>query len=337
MLFRSSGMAGNYVQLLLARVGVAAGESVSGPATMSIIGDLYPAQKRGGAIGVLTVGAALGYSLGAVLAGALNDRFGWHVAMMAVGAPGLLLALLMFLTVGEPKRGVHDRTQMHEPGMDSVWLGLKRIAAIRTAAPLLLGSIFLNFAFLAWLNWVPAFLMRVHHLKTTEMSAIFGLVAGLGGVASNLVAGLISDRLARWGTRWRMYYCCIMIACAVPPLVAALLLRDFVPSIICMTLFTLAAGGLTTVTGAATLSISPPRLRAFMAAVFGLAVTVLGAGAGPWIIGALNDALKGSYGEQAVRYSLLLAPAAFVVAGAMFFWASRTIGEDAAVIASDAG
>src|SRR6202012_649317 len=134
-------------------------------------------------------------------------------------------------------------------------------------------------------------------------------------------AGFISDRLARRGTRWRMYYCCAMVVIAIPLQLAALLVPQIGPAVVCMCVYSLAAGGLTTVTSAATLSISPANLRAFMAALFGFAVSVLGAGAGPWIIGALNDALKGTYGDQAIRYTLLMAPASLAVAGVMFFWA----------------
>jgi predicted MFS family arabinose efflux permease len=323
------GLATGYVQLLLARIGVAAGESANTPATMSFIGDLYPANKRGGAIGILTIGSALGFSLGAILAGVLNDRFGWHVAMMAVGAPGLIVALLMWLTVPEPPRGAHDGPAAHSPDAVSVWRSLKRIASIRTAVPLLGGLIFLNVSFMAWLNWLPAFLMRVHHLSTTQMSGVFGLVVGVGGVISNVFAGFISDRLARRGARWRMYYCVAMVLLSIPLIIGALLSPAIGPAIACMCLYSLGAGGLTTVTSAATLSISPANMRAFMAALFGLAVAILGAGAGPWIIGILNDALKGAFGDQAIRYTLLMAPVSLALAGAMFFWASRTIELDA--------
>jgi predicted MFS family arabinose efflux permease len=324
-----SGLATSYIQLLVARVGVAAGESANTPATMSFLGDLYPANKRGGAIGVLTIGSALGFSLGAMVAGALNDRFGWHVAMMAVGAPGLILALVMWLTVPEPQRGAHEEAPVRDLEDLPFAESLKRIAQIRTAAPMLLGLVFLNVSFMAWLNWLPAFLMRVHHLTTTQMSAVFGLAIGLGGVLSNVAAGFISDRLARRGARWRMYYCCTMVVVAIPLQLIALLTPQITSAVVCMCLYSLAAGGLSTVTSAATLSISPPNMRAFMAALFGLAVTVLGAGVGPWMVGALNDALKGALGDQAIRYTLLMAPASLALAGLMFFWASRTIEADA--------
>jgi predicted MFS family arabinose efflux permease len=322
------GLATSYVWLLLARIGVAAGESSAGPATSSMLGDLFPADKRGGPISILTIGAALGFALGAYIAGVLNDRYGWHIAMMAVAAPGLLVALLMWLTVPEPPRGAHDGERANQVEAGAMGDSLRTIAKIRTVAPLLLGMIFLNVAFLGWLNWLPAFLMRVHHLKTAQMSAIFGAVVGIGGVLGNVVAGFASDRVARRGARWRMYYCGAMIVLAVPLLAAVLIVSELKVAIACMVVFSLTAGGLTTVTGAAALAISPPRLRAFMAAVFGLAVSILGAGGGPWLIGALNDALKGRYGDGAIRYSMALIPLSLALSGLMFLWASRTIDRD---------
>jgi MFS family permease len=126
-----------------------------------------------------------------------------------------------------------------------------------------------------------------------------------------------------------MYYCVAMVLVSIPLIIGALLSPAIGPAIACMCVYSLGAGGLTTVTSAATLSISPVNMRAFMAATFGLAVAILGAGAGPWIIGLLNDALKGAFGDQAIRYTLLMAPASLAISGIMFFWASRSIEQDA--------
>ena len=322
------GLARTYAVLLVARCGVGIGMSAAGPATTSLIGDLFPENRRGGAIGVLSVGSAVGFSLGSIVAGVLNDRFGWHAAMLAVGLPGLVLAAVMWLTMPEPVRGIHDEKGRGDGAPAPVWVSLKRVAAIRTMTPLLMGTIFVNVAFLAWVIWLPAFLMRVHHLGTTEMSIVFALSIGVGGVLSNVVAGFTSDRLARRGARWRMYYCCLMIAASVPLLVGALMFRQLAPAVACMGLFSFTAGGLSTVTGAAQLSISPPNMRAFISALFTLVVTVLGAGVGPWAVGGLNDALQASFGDQAIRFTLLMAPTCLAIAGGMFFWASFRIGAD---------
>lgn len=321
------GLAGNYVQLLLARFGVALGEAGHGPAGMSMVADIFPAAKRGAAISVLTIGAALGYSAGAFIAGVLNDRFGWQGALMAVGLPGLLVAALLVLTVPEPRRGASDAHAVATPV--SILEGLRTLAAVRTFWPLMVGMIFVNIAFLGWLHWLPAFLMRIHKLSTTDMSAIFGLIVGVGGVAANIFAGVISDRLARRGARWRMYYCVAMGLVSVPLLVVGLMLPNPTVAIACMMAYTLAAGGLTTVTNASAISIAPANLRASMVALIGFAVAVFGGGVAPFLIGLLNDGLSARMGVEAIRYTLLIGPIGIGLAALMFGIASRTIDGDA--------
>jgi predicted MFS family arabinose efflux permease len=324
------GLASSFLQLLLARVGVAAGEAAHGPASMSIVADVFPAASRGAAISVLTIGSALGYSAGAFLAGVLNDHFGWQGAMMAVGIPGVIVALMLWLTVPEPRRAAHDGDE--RPPSLSVAEGVTRLVRIRTFVPLLLGTVFLNVAFLGFLGWMPAFFMRVHHLTATHMSAVFGIVVGLGGVLSNVFAGLISDRLSRRGMRWRMHYCVAMVLIAIPFLTAGLLIDSTRVAVIVLMGFTLAAGGLTTVSSATAISVAPANLRASTVAIIGIAVSVIGGGLAPFLIGVLNDLFKGAFGDQAVRYTLLTSPLALAVAGVMFFLAGRTIEADAAEV-----
>jgi MFS family permease len=321
------GLATSFAFLLTARVGVALGESGFYPTTMSLIGDYFPSERRGGVIGILTIGSAVGFAAGALLTGLLNDRYGWHTAMMVVGAPGLVLALAMFLTLKEPPRRATDAGA--PPFVASLLTGLKTILRIPTVGPLMAGMVLLNLAFLIWLNWLPAFLMRAHHLSATKMGAFVGL-AIIGGAAPNLFAGFISDALARRGERWRMYLCCLMVVVSVPLLLAALLLHGLTPAIVAMCVYSLAAGGLTSVTGAALLSIAPPSMRALTSAISLLAIGVIAAGGGPLLVGMLNDALKADLGQEAIRYSMLVAPAALSLAGVCFLIASRTIEVDCA-------
>jgi predicted MFS family arabinose efflux permease len=324
------GLATSFVQLLLARVGVAAGESAQHPVTMSMIADMFPASRRGAAISVITIGSVVGYSLGAFLAGTLNDHYGWHVALMAVGLPGVLLALVIFFTVPEPIRGAHDGGVRHDPTGATLKSSLAYLMKLKTMPPLVLGLIFLNIAFSGWLIWLPAFLMRVHHLKAAQMSAVFGLIVGVGAILSNIVAGVLSDKLAQRGTRWRLYYCCISLVLSIPFLAASSLIDDTTLAVACMVAYTLVSGGLTTVTGAAVLSVARPTMRAFMTAILAFCVSVFGGGVGPYLIGLLNDILKKTYAEEALRYTLLVAPVMLFLALICFFIASRFIDDDAA-------
>ena len=174
----------NYLQLLIARIAIGSAESAQSPATMSMIGDMYAASRRGTAIAFLIVGSALGFAGGSALAGFLNDRYNWHVALMAVGAPGLLLALALFLTVREPVRGAQDGAAGTSVKAESLATCLRRLARIKTLYPFAAGIVFLNICFSGWLAWTPAFFIRVHHLSSTKMGAVFGGIIACATLAA---------------------------------------------------------------------------------------------------------------------------------------------------------
>ena len=102
------GLSQTYWQLLLGRIGVGFGEAGATPPSTSIVSDYFPAERRPMALSILALGAPIGAWLGADLAGAVAQAFGWRAAFFALGAPGVLLGLLVFLTVREPKRGRLD-------------------------------------------------------------------------------------------------------------------------------------------------------------------------------------------------------------------------------------
>jgi len=329
------GMAVNFLQLYLARLAVGAAESAQPPATMSMIGDLYPAARRGAAISVVVVGMTIGFSLGSFIAGVLNDHYGWRGAALAVGLPGLLLALLLRFTVAEPVRGGQDGAKPTEISKGTFRQQLRQCARIRTFYPLVLGVVCMNMAFTGWLGWAPAFLMRVHHLSATKMSALFGIVVG-GAALANMVAGVLSDRLAKRGARWRLYYCFAVIALAAPALAASSLVTGLGASIACLLFYTLVSGGLTTVTMATYVSIAPPQMRAFVTALVFFCIAVFGGGSGPLVFGLVNDVVSKTHGAEALRYTMLLGPALLAIAAVLYLVASRTVDEDTAIAAGEA-
>lgn len=103
-----SGFAQNYTHLLLARVGVGIGESGCSPPAHSMISDIFPKEKRGTALSIYSMGINIGVLFGFLLGGWINQYFGWRIAFIVVGVPGILIAFLIQFTVKEPKRGAHD-------------------------------------------------------------------------------------------------------------------------------------------------------------------------------------------------------------------------------------
>src|SRR5210317_25124 len=100
-----SGFAQNYTHLLLARIGVGIGEAGGSPPAHSMISDYYPPHKRGTALAIYSTGVHVGVLLGFIVGGLVSQAYGWRVAFMAVGIPGIVLAVVFLLTVKEPQRG----------------------------------------------------------------------------------------------------------------------------------------------------------------------------------------------------------------------------------------
>lgn len=330
------GIAGNYVQLLLARMGVAAGEAAAGPATMSMIGDLYAPARRGIAVAAISVGGAVGISVGAMVAGALSDLYGWQVAFIAVGLPGLVVGLLVWLTVPEPKRGGKDGGLKPDPDNGSTWRCLVYLASIPTAWTLLAAKILLAIAWGGWLLWVPAFFERVHGMSSTEMSAWFGGVVGLSAVVSMIMAGLVSDWLAKRGESWRLYYIVVSLVVGIPLVALSCLVANPVHAWVLIFFYSLVTGGVTGVSIVAGLSIVRPTMRAFMTAVMAFCISMIGGGLGPFLIGVLNDRLAVTMGNEALRYTLLTSPVLLALAAIAFYAASRTMDRDCARATSGA-
>ena len=161
-----SGFTQTYSQLLLARIGVGVGEAGGSPPSHSIISDIFPPEKRASAMGFYSTGVNIGILFGFLLGGWLNEFFGWRVAFIVVGAPGILLAVLVRTTLAEPIRGLSEQ---HAPSIDAT--PPKFTEALAT---LWHKRSFRHMAFAASLNafcgygtasWTASFMIRSHEMS----------------------------------------------------------------------------------------------------------------------------------------------------------------------------
>jgi predicted MFS family arabinose efflux permease len=186
------GISRTYLQFMLARIGVGAGEAGGLPSSSSIVSDCFPAGRRPMAFTVLALGAPIGAWLGADVAGAIAHARGWRAAFVALGTPGLVAGILVYLTIREPRRGRLDAARdMQKPSMlDSLRFLLKQKAAIHVL--MTTGVCTLWGWGLIW--WTPAFLMRTYHLDVGEAGAVTGPIHLFGGVAASLGTAWILSR-----------------------------------------------------------------------------------------------------------------------------------------------
>ena len=187
------GLASSYLHLLLARVGVAGGEAAANPAIMSMISDLYPPNRRATAIGATLIGTGIGVFMGAAFGGYISDTIGWRTAFVVVGLPGVLIALLIWLTVPEPVRGASEGGLAPDPDSDTLGSTLRYLARIPTIRHIVLAKSFVQIASQAALIWFPAYLIRVHDMSVAET----GLWYGMAIAASTIVAAVLGGTATR--------------------------------------------------------------------------------------------------------------------------------------------
>src|ERR1700751_3686827 len=186
------GLSANYWQFLLSRIGAGVGEAGAAPPSTSIVSDCFPAGRRPMALSVFAPGAPIGAWLAADVAGAFAQAYGWRAAFFALGVPGILLGLLVFLTIREPRRGRRDAVAAvakasFEESLSFLWRQ-------RAAFHVIMGSGVCSLWGwgLAW--FTPTFLLRTYGLNVAEAGAIMGHIHLIGGNMATIVAAWLMSR-----------------------------------------------------------------------------------------------------------------------------------------------
>jgi MFS family permease len=158
-----SGGARNFIQLLLARIGVGVGEAGGSPPAHAMISDYFPPEKRSTALSIYSTGIYFGILIGFLMGGYLNQHLGWRTAFFAVGTPGVVFALLFYASVKEPPKGATDSAAASDPAATtyippSLGEVIKLLYSQKTFVWLALASGLHVFCIYGLLNWAPSFL-----------------------------------------------------------------------------------------------------------------------------------------------------------------------------------
>lgn len=319
-----SGYAGSFAQLALARVGVGIGEAGALPPAQSLIADHFAPRTRGRAFAVFTLASTVGYLLAYGGGGWIAAHHGWRAAFLAMGAPGILLALLVLFGIGEPRQALPPRAMRRPPESVAVSLG---ILFGKRAYRLILGSMILYYA-LAYgaLTFTVPFILRVHHRPLAETGAVFGGVAAAAALAGTVVGGIAVDLLARRDQRWLCWLAALGLSAAWPLHLLAFVTASI--SVLYTALFVaialLSAAIPAQLTALHAVIGSTRRASAIAVAYF--FTNLLGLGLGPLITGRLSDALAASVGPgEALRIALLIMITLFVPSAALMVAAARRI------------
>jgi MFS family permease len=329
-----SGFVNNYAQLLAARIGVGVGEAGGSPPSHSIISDIFPPHKRATALGFYSTGVNIGILFGFLLGGWLNEYFGWRVAFMVVGGPGILLAILVKITLAEPIRGL---TEKHGSNNGEVPFGkvLSILWSRRSFRHMAFAAALNAFCGYSAASWTASFMIRSHGMSTGELGTWLALISGLCGAIGVFCGGLVADKLGAHDKRWYMWVPAIAGLISLPFMVFVYLAQNpymaLSLSIVPGLLHNVYLGS----TIATTHSLVGLRMRALSSAVLFLILNLIGMGLGPLLIGLLSDYLEPTWANHSLRQAMLyLVPAVMAWSTIHFFLAARPLREELEMVPS---
>jgi MFS family permease len=183
-----SGLAKNYAQLLISRIGVGIGEAGGTPGASSIISDYFPAARRPMALTVFSLGAPIGAWLGADIAGMINDAYNWRTVFLVLGIPGIAVGILIFFTVREPRRGRLDHKGGDHVGA-SFAESMRFLWSQKSAVHVMVASAVTALWGWGLMWWTPTFLIRNYAMTPGEAGAIVGPIHLIGGGLATLLTG----------------------------------------------------------------------------------------------------------------------------------------------------
>ncbi len=320
------GLAQSFSQLVIGRMGVAAGEAGCVAPAKALIADGVPTARLAWAMAIFGLGMPLGVLIGRPMGGYLADTLGWRAAFLVVGLPGIACAV--WLAIVFRIFGHGHRVAAVDISKSKVRTALHQILRSRTLIYITVGDVVMGA-----LAMSAAFWGMMHFQRNLGMTAFtsglwLGLLAGLSGIAGNLIGGWAADRFAAKRAAHYMTPAILGMTIAAPLLffawasgtwwIAMLLL--FLPYMA----DNLSVGGLS----AAGQRLLAPRIRATATSILGMVTMLLGPGLGVTLFGFVSDAVRtnlGVSGQVSLRYTLMGSALLYLVP-AFFYWrASRHI------------
>jgi MFS family permease len=323
------GLARNYTQMLLLRMGVGVGEAALSPAAYSLITDYFPPQRLATAISVYSMGIYIGTGLAYLLGGAVisfasaqaswnlpiaGEIHSWQIIFFMVGMPGVLLAALM-LTVREPLRRGGARKPVPMRDALAFWLANKRTFLCHN-----FGFALLSFSSYGASAWIPTFFVRRHGWSSSDIGIWYGSIIGVFGTLGIVCGGRCADWLASRGYPDATMRVGLIVSLAwFPAGICIYLIPNAWMALAVLALaqmFTSAPFG---VAPAAIQQIAPPNLRGQASAIYLFVLNLIGLGLGPTAVAMTTDYVFGD--DQMVGMSLLaVTSVAHVLSSALLYY-----------------
>lgn len=307
------GTATTFWRLFFFRMGVGVGEAGGVAPSYALIADYFEPRRRARAVAIFSLGVPIGLALGTLVGAYIADAISWRMAFYAMGIAGILLAPVMLYFVRDPVRAG----------------SAPDLAPIGQVFPMLARKpVFWLLAFAASCSslcgyglavWTPTVLERSFGLDLVGRGQFLASLLLIGGCSGVLAGGWLADRLGATDRGWYAKLPAIAWLVTAPTFAAGLL----APNLVIAWPLLLIPNALNILWLAPVITavqhLVPRHMRATASASFLLINNLVGLGVGPLLIGRLSDALKQSYGSEALRYAAVGCTAFYLVAALLMF------------------
>jgi predicted MFS family arabinose efflux permease len=338
------GRATSYATLVAARMGVGIGEAGCAPVGMALISDYTPKAKRASALAFFAMGTPIGSLLGLGLGGIIAGAYGWRTAFLAAGLPGLVLALVVFFTLKEPRNAMtRDAAALNQANRPSLKAVFKYLGGKRTFWLMSFGAGVKAFVSYGQAPFLAAFFLRIHGAQVAEIGSHFGLkgvgVVGLGlglifgifGALSNWLGGVMADRFSSRDLRAYGLVPALAALAPLPFTIAALTTDSAVVALLLLIPHYLFGGLWFGPVLSSTQGLVPREMRATAGSIALFILNMIGIGFGSLVVGKLSDTFNHGFGmgpAEGVRWALLSSTSFSLIAAALFFLAMKKIREE---------
>jgi MFS family permease len=293
------GVAQNLVQLVAARAGVGVGEAGFQPTASSLVADHFPAKRRATAMSFVMLGTPVGTFLGSLVAGWVAAEYGWRAAFYALGIPGIFVALLVYVVLKEPRRGLVDNEPRAKTPVPNFGAFVTTVIHRRALRYLVIGAAFAGMVMTSISSFLNVFLQRNFHLPVRESGALFGSISGASIAIGLIIGALTSDWLAQRDKRWSAWIAIVGLFFAPILYYFAFRMESLAAATIALT----AAAAVLLLFYGPTLgmiqNLLEPKMRATGMALWSVFYTLVGSSVGPPIVGYLSDRFaQRAFGEQ---------------------------------------
>ena len=282
------GLAQNFTQLLLARIGVGVGEAGCTPPAHSLISDYVPAEKRASAIAFYSLGVPVGTALGYVVGAFIAHHYGWRTAFFAVGIPGVIIGMIAFYTLKEPRKLglVQVGTAAAAPSLSQT---AKELTSRKSYWYAVGAATMISFLGYGHASFLPIFLARVHGMALDQIGYAMAIMTFVAGVAGTMLGGIAADRAAKNDTRAYMTVPLLAFIAGAPFFWAGMFVEGTLACIILLSIPTLLNAVWYGPVYAAVQGLVRPQSRATAVALMLFVVNMVGLGAGPTAVGFMSD------------------------------------------------